>query len=333
MDSALEIDVTLDLPEFRLQVQEEVPLGGITAVNGPSGSGKTTFLRVLAGLEPGTVGTVRFAGQSWQDDATHLPPSLRRVGVVFQDARLFPHLDVAGNLSYGARRRGVKEDHVARIAEALRITPLLNRGTGGLSGGEARRVAVARALASDPQLLLLDEPLSGLDAELRATTLRVIADAVRELNIPVIHITHSPTEVAALADRVLGFSMGRCTGWQTPPVVLNAKAVLVDGDVMVHLGEASFPASAGIRSGDQLTLAIAVEDTLLSQHSPGDSTAAFSVLADVVGYNGDVVLLDLSGQILRLPMSGFLSSAAREPGQKLWLTVQKFWARSADKAV
>ena len=178
LDSALEIDVTLDLPEFRLQVQEEVPLGGITAVNGPSGSGKTTFLRVLAGLEPGTVGTVRFAGQSWQDDATHLPPSLRRVGVVFQDARLFPHLDVAGNLSYGARRRGVKEDHVARIAEALRITPLLNRGTGGLSGGEARRVAVARALASDPQLLLLDEPLSGLDAELRATTLRVIADAV-----------------------------------------------------------------------------------------------------------------------------------------------------------
>jgi len=330
LDRVLDIDVALDLPDFRFALREQVPLQGITAVMGPSGSGKTTFLRVLAGLEPGATGTLRFAGEVWQDATTHRPAHARRVGVVFQDARLFPHLDVAGNLAFGARRRGVASDQVARVAEALQIAPLMDRRIDRLSGGEARRVAVARALSAAPRLLLLDEPLSGLDADLRDTTLRVIAEAVRALAIPAIYVSHSRSEVSALADRTLAFAGGGSAGWQAAPVVLTAQAKARDGQVMLQLGDVEIPAPPGMDANAPVALAVAPDDLFVSERDPGRSSAKFSICATVDEVTPDQITLRAGGQMVTVPVSGMLRAAPPAPGDRRWLSVRRFWLRAGD---
>lgn len=326
--------MTLDLPGFQLQVAEHVPLTGVTAITGPSGSGKTTFLRVLAGLENATQGTIRFAGRVWQDGTTRVATPNRRLGVVFQDARLFPHLDVAGNLAYGARRRGVGADYVARVVAALQIGPLLDRRVDALSGGEGRRVAVARALACDPHLLLLDEPLSGLDADRRAETLQVIADAVRDLNVPALYVSHAADEVAALADRVLRFEGGTGRGWQAAPLILTAVARAGASGVALQLGDAVLPTHHYLAEGARVAISVAPDDLLISRNAPGDSTAACSLAANVLGLAADgQVRLSIDGQAISVPLSGALLANPPVPGQVLWLSVNRFWLRGGTHTV
>jgi molybdate transport system ATP-binding protein len=211
----IEADFTLTLPGFELEAKLNLPVHGVTALFGPSGSGKSTLLRCLAGLSKPQHGRLVVNGALWQDDKTFLPPHRRPVGMVFQDAALFPHLNVQQNLDFGAnRRRNGRRKKAAgteNLIELLGIGHLLTRHTDTLSGGEKQRVAIARALFSAPQLLLLDEPLAALDAQRKAELLPYLEALHRQLDIPVVYVSHAPEEVARLADHIVQLSNGRIT--------------------------------------------------------------------------------------------------------------------------
>ena len=193
---------------FALDVVFAAPAGAVTALTGPSGSGKSTVLRALAGLER-MEGRVAVGDEVWQDGAAFTPSHRRAVGLVFQHAALLPHLSVAGNLRYGWRRARRPQADLDRAVALTRVEPLLGRRPDRLSGGERQRVAVARALATGPSLLLLDEPLSGLDAAAKAELLPELRALFAVLAIPVIYVSHDPAEVVRIADGALRLVAGR----------------------------------------------------------------------------------------------------------------------------
>ena len=205
----IEADFTLTLPGFELETQMSLPAHGVTALFGPSGSGKSTLLRCLAGLSRPQRGRLIVNGSVWQDDRNFVPPHRRPVGMVFQDAALFPHLSVQQNLDFGAKRSRDKAAGTDNLIELLGIGHLLRRHTNTLSGGEKQRVAIARALFSAPQLLLLDEPLAALDAQRKSELLPYLDALHQELDIPVIYVSHAPEEVARLADHIVQLGNGR----------------------------------------------------------------------------------------------------------------------------
>ena len=190
---------------FTLDAAFSVPAEGVTVIRGPSGSGKTSLLRTIAGLEHMT-GRVRIGGDTWQDGTVLISPHKRRAGYVFQEASLFAHHDVRGNLDY-ARRRATGPVDFDSIVSDLGIADLLDRSVHDLSGGERQRVAIARALMAAPKLLLMDEPLSSLDRPARDNILPLIRRLGKQL--PILYVTHDPAEAATLADRVLGMNHGR----------------------------------------------------------------------------------------------------------------------------
>lgn len=195
---------TLDSGPFSFEAD------GVTALFGRSGSGKSTLLRAISGLDAATRGRLSFRGERWQDGAWALPVGQRDLGFVFQDAALFPHLTVRGNLRY-ATQRAPKADEaaLARVAERVGITALLDRDVTTLSGGQRQRVALARALLMQPRLLCMDEPLSALDWRAKAELLPLIDELAHETGIAVLYITHAPVEVERLATRVLFMADGR----------------------------------------------------------------------------------------------------------------------------
>jgi molybdate transport system ATP-binding protein len=200
---------------FELRAHFEAPAQGVTALFGPSGSGKTTLLRAMAGLDRPREGFLSVAGEVWQDSASglFLPPHRRPLGYVFQEAQLFDHLTVAGNLDYGRSRSRRREPRV-RLAEAvswLGVEPLLGRKPASLSGGERQRVAIARALATSPRLLLLDEPLSALDEASRGEILPYLERLIRHLAVPMVYVSHSLSEILRLADHVVLLAAGEVT--------------------------------------------------------------------------------------------------------------------------
>ena len=208
------IDARLRLQrrDFELDVALALPSRGITALFGPSGCGKTTLLRALAGLER-AAGRVALGNEVWQDDATgrFVPTHRRPLGYVIQDAALFPHLDVRGNLNYGRRRAAGESNRIALDAaiDLLGIAHLLARRPATLSGGERQRVAMARALAAGPRLLLMDEPLAALEAARKAEILPYLERLHHELALPVVYVTHAMDEVARLADHLVLMHEGR----------------------------------------------------------------------------------------------------------------------------
>jgi len=215
----LALDVRLERGEFALAVSETLVLDGITALFGPSGSGKTTLLRVIAGLEDGARGTVAFDGERWQHDGARVPPHRRGIGYVFQDGRLFPHLDVERNLRFALERahgRPSRPIGLADVIAALDLKALLRRRPASLSGGEQQRVAIGRALLTSPRLLLMDEPLSSLDVGRKREIVPLIEKLPAAFHVPVLYVTHNVDEVARLASRV---------------VLLNAGRVIAQGDV------------------------------------------------------------------------------------------------------
>lgn len=217
-------DIRLPLAPFTLEVDTTVT-AEVTALFGPSGSGKTSLLDLIAGLRRAPSARIELDGRVLTDTRSRreVPARDRRIGYVPQDGALFPHLSVRQNLLYGAKKDRPAGDpftfeHVAGILE---IEPFVDRGVGQLSGGERQRVALARALLSSPELLLLDEPLVGLDRPLRERVLVYLQRARDELGVPMIYVTHQPDEVLALCEEVLLLDGGRITGRGAPGEVLG----------------------------------------------------------------------------------------------------------------
>ncbi|NCS65051.1 MAG: molybdenum ABC transporter ATP-binding protein [Hydrogenophilales bacterium CG03_land_8_20_14_0_80_62_28] len=208
--AGIEARFRLDWPEFSLDVDLDLPGRGITALFGHSGSGKTTLLRCIAGLERAPRGRLGVNGEVWQDAGRWLAPHKRSIGYVFQEASLFPHLSALGNLRYGLRRMvDARRVNLDQAIELLGIGYLLDRKPDRLSGGERQRVAIARALAVSPRLLLMDEPLASLDVQRKQEILPYLERLHNELDIPMLYVSHSPDEVARLADHLVVMDGGR----------------------------------------------------------------------------------------------------------------------------
>ena len=184
-------------------VDLEVAAGELVVLVGPSGSGKTTLLRLVAGLDQPTAGTICLDGK----DLSGVPPHRRNVAMVFQNYALYSHLSVAENIAFGQRNQGASE--VREVARRLGIESLLSRYPAELSGGEQQRVALGRAMARRPAVLLMDEPLSSLDASVRRRLRQELKQFQRQLGVPTIYVTHDPAEAMVLADRIEVLDKGR----------------------------------------------------------------------------------------------------------------------------
>ena len=206
--------------EFTCDIAE----GEFFALLGPSGCGKTTTLRIAAGLETPDSGTVAFDGR----DVTHLAPEKRNAAMVFQSYALFPHMSVFENVAFGVRARKMpRAELAARVEESLALVQLAGMGKRDvteLSGGQQQRVALARALAVHPRILLLDEPLSNLDAELRFSTRQQLAELQKRLGITAIYVTHDQEEALALAQRIAVLKDGACHQIGSPDEILHQPA-------------------------------------------------------------------------------------------------------------
>lgn len=210
--TTLTLRAELELDDFSLAVDEQIPLQAITAMFGASGAGKTTLLRIIAGFHREARARISLNGEVWQDSAEGIfvPPHLRSAGFIFQDVRLFPHLTVAGNLDFAKRRAAERQgptlEDVIRIFD---LDALLARAPDSLSGGELQRVSIARALLSNPSLLLMDEPLSALDSKRKAEILPYIEQLPEQFGLPVLYVTHNVDEVTRLASHIVLLSQGR----------------------------------------------------------------------------------------------------------------------------
>lgn len=198
-------DIQIRRGDFALDVALELPSQGITALFGPSGSGKTSILRAIAGLDRHEISRVEIDGVLWQDATRFVPPHKRRIGVVFQEASLFNHLSVRGNLMYGHKRIPESEQQLAidQVVDLLGLETLLDRKPATLSGGQRQRVAIARALAVSPRILLMDEPLSSLDLQSKRDILPYFERLHRELEVPILYVSHSLEEVSQLSDHLV----------------------------------------------------------------------------------------------------------------------------------
>ena len=240
---------------FRLNVDLALPQRGITALFGHSGSGKTTILRAIAGLERAPGGYVALGNEVWQDEANgvFVPVHQRALGYVFQEASLFPHLSVRGNLEFGRKRVPVHERRFALepVADLLGIGALLDRRPDGLSGGERQRVAIARALLASPRLLLMDEPLAALDLKRKLEILPYLERMHEELALPIVYVSHAPDEVARLADHL---------------VLLDDGNVVASGPLTETLARVDLPPSFADDAGVVLeTMLAGHEDDALSR--------------------------------------------------------------------
>lgn len=239
--SALHIQLSLQRQRFSLDVDLTLPGHGITVLFGPSGSGKTTVLRCVAGLEQ-PIGRVIVGREVWQDSTTHsFQPTWRRdLGYVFQEASLFEHLTVHKNLVYGVSRvaRDRSTQALSAAIELLGIGHLLDRRPSTLSGGERQRVAIARALATQPKVLLLDEPLSSLDLARRQEVLPWLDQLHRDLQIPVLYVTHAMEELTRLADQV---------------VLMHEGKSILQGPVSQLLSDVQFARRVGLDAGSVLS--------------------------------------------------------------------------------
>ncbi len=297
-----------------------VPAGTTTAVLGPSGCGKTTLLRVVAGFMRPESGEVRVGDEVVAGPGTWVPPERRGFGYVAQEGNLFPHLDVAGNIAYGLPRR--ERRNRQRAGELLELVGLpaglATRRPDQLSGGQQQRVALARALARRPRIVLLDEPFSALDPELRVATREAVAAALRHEEATVVLVTHDQGEALSFADQVAIMHAGRFTGVGPPAEVYRSPAdrrsatslgeacflpgTLADGLVTCALGTLPVPGTSG--SGPREVLLRPEQLRLDDAGAPG--TPAHVVRTEFFGHDAlvELRLLDASGTVLRARTTG-----------------------------
>lgn len=293
---------------------------GLTALFGRSGSGKTTLINAVAGLLRPDSARIRIDDTTLTDTAKglHLPPHKRRIGYVFQEARLFPHLTVQQNLTYGQWFAG-KPDPAAlnKITELLGIAPLLTRRPGTLSGGERQRVAIGRAILSKPRLLLMDEPLAALDEARKAEILPYLERLRDELSLPILYVSHSMAEVARLATTVALIDAGQLTAIgpaaeilsnpaTAPAIGLREAGALLQGRVTAHEadGISRIDTAAGplflprvsATPGTQLRLRILAQDVMLATQRP-QGLSALNILPTTIA---EIRLGDGPGALVRL---------------------------------
>ncbi len=310
----------------------EVEAGATVALLGPSGCGKTTTLRLIAGFERPDAGTVVVGGRTLAGPGVFVPPEKRRIGVVFQDYALFPHYDVAGNVGYGLGR-GADRDRVEQVLELVGLGGLGQRSVNELSGGQQQRVALARALAPAPELILLDEPFSNLDASLRTR----VRDEVREIldsqGVTSIFVTHDQEEALSVADTVAVLNEGRVEQVATPEEVYSRPSsrwvagflgeievlpgVARDGTVSCDLGV--------VAGGRQLEGAVDVlirpESVAVDTVAPPGRAATHGVVVSRRFYGHDQMLelrLD-SGRLVRARRLGF---PAWHPGDRVSVWIE-----------
>lgn len=243
---ALLAKVNLQRQGWSLQANLKLPASGVCAIYGPSGCGKTSLLRLIAGLDQGEPDNeIALGTTAWQKPGFHLPAEQRAIGFVFQDGRLFPHLSVTGNIAFAFKRRFSEQGPgPEQVMAWMGIDNMGERMPAELSGGEQQRVAIARALVSAPQLLLLDEPLSGLDSANREKTMSLLENLHRELSIPVLYVSHQVDEVMRLADHVILMDDGKVSGsgdiatmttsLDSPLAQQNGAGTVVVGEVQAH---------------------------------------------------------------------------------------------------
>jgi len=340
----------LGYPGFALDVDLDLPGRGVTAVFGQSGCGKTTLLRCIAGLERG-VGRLSINGDTWQDAGAFVPTHRRPLGYVFQDARLFAHLDVAGNLDYGRRRAGSgpAADRAA-IVDLLGLGPLLDRTPERLSGGEQQRVAIARALLTAPRLLLMDEPLAALDLARKQEILPYLERLRDELKIPLIYVSHAADEVARLADHLVVMEGGRAVA-QGPlaetlaridlPIRLGDdvgavfEATVAERDAEWHLARVEFDGGelwvrdSGVPVGRRVRVRILARDVSIANSRHDDVSIMNLLPATVVAHAGEdhpsVVLLQL--RVGGTPLLARLTRRSAQrldlaPGREVWVQIK-----------
>ncbi|SKA32652.1 ABC transporter ATP-binding protein [Consotaella salsifontis] len=292
------------LKDFNLTIAK----GEFISLLGPSGCGKTTMLRIIAGFESATTGRVRIGGE----DVTRLPPNKRHIGMVFQAYALFPNLSVFDNVAFGLKVAGQGKAEIARrvmeLLELIKLPDLAHRYPYQLSGGQQQRVALARALAPSPRVLLLDEPLSALDAKIRVSLREEIRSLQRELGITTIFVTHDQEEALSMSDRIVVMNAGCAEQIGTPFEIYNhprsrfvASFVgtlnALDG-VAVGEGVAAIdgqtvavPGLAASPSAEQFTLALRPESVSLSPRP--EATNRLNGTIEDVSFLGSVVRIRL----------------------------------------
>lgn len=340
----------LDWPGFSLDVDLALPTRGVTALFGHSGSGKTTLLRCIAGLERAPQGRLIVNGEVWQDEQRWVPTYKRPIGYVFQEPSLFSHLSVISNLRYGLKRMS-DEQRVSldQAIDLLGIGHLVDRKPDRLSGGQRQRVGMARALAVSPRLLLMDEPLAALDLKRKQEILPYLERLHDELDIPVLYVSHSPDEVARLADYLVAMEDGRVLAsgpladtlarldlpirlGEDAGAVLDATVAEVDKDwhlVRVDFSGGSLWArDSGLVVGHRVRVRVLARDVSLAEQ-PGTSSIQ-NVLRGCVDAVGDdvhpgvaLVRVQVGDTVLlsRLTKRAAASLGVK-PGLELWVQVK-----------
>lgn len=336
---------------FRLDAEFTVPARGVTAIFGPSGCGKTTLLRAIAGLEAVDSGYLKIGDDVWHDEHRCLAPHERPLGYVFQETCLFPHLSVRRNLNYGYRRCTDARKRIGfdDAVELLGIGPLLDRDPDGLSGGERQRVAIARALLTSPRLLLLDEPLTALDARSKAGILPYLERLHAELDMPVLYVSHAADEVARLADHMVLMEAGRVlaagpiqtllTRFDLPLAQSTEAEAIVDASVAAHDDEfgltcVDFPGGRfnvlrrDLPIGRPVRLRILARDVSLTlEHQSGTSILnVFPATVEALFETGDarvIVRLNIGGTPILAQITRKSAVAlAIAPGQQLFAQIK-----------
>ena len=350
----LEAKFKMDYAEFNLDVELNLPARGVTVVFGPSGSGKTTLLRCLSGLEKAPSGYMRIAGQVWQDEEIFIPIQERKIGLVFQESRLFPHLSIQDNLLYGYQRTQPAERNLQldEVAQVLNLEPLLKRRPEKLSGGERQRVAIGRALLTSPKLLLMDEPLASLDMQLKAEIIPFIKRVENEFKTPIVYVTHSMNEVLQLVDTMVILKSGKVENIGSVEEVFSdvrSREAVGDGQLgavleasvsehddefwltrLDFMGQVLHVPKQNIPVGQSLRVHIHSKDVSLSTAPPAGATSVLNILkakvekvgvVDPKGYSVDIEL-DAGRPILATITRKSLANLNLQPGQQVYAHIK-----------
>ncbi len=346
----LHVDVAARRGAFALQVAFELVGGGVIGLFGRSGSGKTTLINIVAGLVRPDRGMVALDGMSWCDtaNAIDVPPERRHIGYVFQNSRLFPHLRVSGNLRY-ALQRARRPTYVSldAVIALLDLEALLDRRIQQLSGGEAQRVAIGRALLTQPRLLLLDEPLAGLDGARREEVLPYLEALRDRLQIPMLYVSHRFDEVARLATRIVLLESGSSVaqgdvgamsahallraivGPEEVATIIDAAVIGVDADTQtmrVRAGQSELQLSMpAFNPGDRVRLRLLARDVIVATQKPVASSARHVMTATVAVVDrdqpdSDLITLDVGGgtELLARVTRTATRELALHPSMPVW---------------